>query len=110
MIANTFRNKNPLDATLSPLGNSHNSRWRPRGLSSVKTLKYKTCIVQNSNFSDQILSINVTDVSFCEKVVLSLVFCKCKTKMASKMAAKIKKKMNFVPNFTCFHVVFFNKL
>ena len=104
MIANTFRNKNPLDATLSPLGNSHNSRWRSRGLSSVKTFKYKTYIVQNSNSSDQILSINVTDVSFCEKVVLSLVFCECKTKMASKMAAIIKKQLNFQPNFILFHV------
>ena len=80
MIANTFRNKNPLGATLSSLGNSYNLRWRSRGLSSVKTLKYKTCIMQNSNFSDQILSVNVTDVSFCEKVVPSLVFCECKTK------------------------------
>ena len=87
MIANTFSNKNPLDATLSPLGNSHNSRWRPRGLSSVKTLKYKACIVQNVSFSDQISSINVTDVSYCQKVVTYLVFCECETKMASKMAA-----------------------
>ena len=87
MIANTFRNKNPLDATLSPLGNSHNSRWRPRGLSSVKTSKYKTSIGQNSNFSEHILSIIVTDVSFCERVILSMVFCECKTKNASKMAA-----------------------
>ena len=60
-------------------------------------------IVQNSNFSDQILSINVTDVSFCEKVVLSLVFREFKTKMASKMAT-IKKKLNFQPNFILFHV------
>ena len=87
MIANTFRNKNLLDATLSPLGNSHNSRWHPRGLSSVKTLKNKTYIGQNTNFSDKILFINVIDVSFCEKAVLSLVFCEYKTKMASKMAA-----------------------
>ena len=87
MIANTFRNKNPLDATLSLLGNSHNSRWRPRGLSSVKTLKYKTCIVQNSNFSEHILSKIVTDVLFCESVIPSMVFCECKTKMASKIAA-----------------------
>ena len=87
MIANTFRNKNPLDATLSPLDNSHNSRWRPRGFSSVKTLKSKVCIVQNSSFSDQILSINVTDVSHYQKHVRAFVFCECETKMASKMAA-----------------------
>ena len=87
MIANTFRNKNPLDATLSPLGNSHNSSWRPRGFSSVKISKYKVCIVQNASFSDQISSINVTDVSYCQKVVIYLVFCEFETKMASKMAA-----------------------
>ena len=87
MIANTFRNKNLLDATLSPLGNSHNSRWRPRGFPSVKTLKYKVYIEQNASFSDQISSINVTDVSYCQKIVIYLVFCECETKMASKMAA-----------------------
>ena len=43
--------------------------------------------MQNSSFSDQILSINVTDVSHCQKHVLSSVFCECETKMASKMAA-----------------------
>ena len=87
MIANTFRNKNPLDATLSPLGNSHNSRWRPRGFSYVKILKFKVSIVKNASFSGQILSINITDVSYCQKVVIYLVFCECETKMASKMAA-----------------------
>ena len=87
MIANTFRNKNPFDATLSPLGNSHNSRWRPRGFSSVEILKYKVCIVQNASFSDQISSINVTDVSYCKTVVIYLVVCECETKTASKMAA-----------------------
>ena len=43
--------------------------------------------MQNASFSDQISSINVTDVSYCLKVVINLVFCECETKMASKMAA-----------------------
>ena len=43
--------------------------------------------MQNASFSDQISSINDTDVSYCQKVVIYLVFCKCETKMAFKMAA-----------------------
>ena len=54
--------------------------------------------MQNASFSDQISSMNVTDVSYCKKVVIYLVVCECETKTfiwsfvsvkktASKMAA-----------------------
>ena len=35
-----LQKQNQHDATLASLGNSHNSRWRPKGLPSVKTLQY----------------------------------------------------------------------
>ena len=91
MIANTFRNKNQHDATFASLGNSHNSRWRPRGLPSVKTLQYKAHKAQIILFSDQKSSTITINVSHVVKDALPLVLCQCEIKMASKMAAKIIK-------------------
>ena len=55
--------------------------------------------MQNASFSDQISSINVTDASYCYKVVIYLIFCECETKMVSKMAALMKKSWNFQTDF-----------
>ena len=60
MIANTFKHQNPVDATLSPLGNSQNSKWRQRGITPFLEPTVKACSGQKSAFSCQKESKNVT--------------------------------------------------
>ena len=91
MINNTFKHQNPVDANLSPLGDSQNSKWWNRGItpfyeSTVTGLYWsKVCIF----VSERVIKCNICTILKLGWTLMGLT--SYKIKMASKMAAKTIK-------------------